>query len=221
MTPSPTSNAESERLIELVVKSPLDIHFTASTKVTVMLIAVAIVIVAWQWWRNHSYFRKFEVDQAEIGIGSTKFKLTPNEVDREIAYKIWVELSTRKIGLEIDLEHDVIFEVYDSWHAFFSVTRELIKDVPVSKFRRKGTQEIIKMSIGVLNDGLRPHLTRWQARFRRWYEQKATHTDFGDHSPQDIQAQFPKYDELRKDLMEVNQRLMAYRKRMFELITSP
>ncbi len=142
----------------------------------------------------------------------------PNETDRQIAYKIWVELSTRKIGLEIDLEHDVVAEVYDSWHTFFGVTRELIKDVPVRKFRRPTTEKIIEMSIEVLNEGLRPHLTKWQARFRRWYERQSNQEDFALKTPQEIQQEFPAFKELSEDLLTVNKKLKAYRTKMRQLI---
>jgi hypothetical protein len=76
-------------------------------------------------------------------------------------------LSTRKIGLQIDLKQDVIVEIYDSWHNFFTITRELIKDIPVSKVQAPSTRKIITLSVNLLNEGLRPHLTTWQARFRR------------------------------------------------------
>ena len=101
-----------------------------------------------------------------MGIGGQKIFLRPNTTDLQIAYKIWVELSTRKIGLPIDLNHDVLLEVYDSWYEFFSVTRNHIKDVPATRFRRKDTEQIIMLSIDILNLEVRPHLTRWQARFR-------------------------------------------------------
>lgn len=66
------------------------------------------------------YFRSraFEIESAEFGFGNGKISLKPNEVDQQIAYAIWVELSTRKIGLSIDPEKDVIYEVYDSWFSF-------------------------------------------------------------------------------------------------------
>jgi len=159
-----------------------------------------------------------EINEAEFGIGQATVKLSPNEVDRQIAYKIWVELSTRKIGLPIDLQHDVISEVYDSWHTFFTVTRELIKDVPVRKFKRRDTERIIRLSIDVLNEGLRPHLTAWQARFRHWYSKKIDHVDFGDKSPQEVQQQFPKFEELSNDMLAVNTRLIAYRRAMYRLV---
>jgi hypothetical protein len=164
--------------------------------------------------------RRFEIDQAQFGLGQQKIILRPNETDRQIAYKIWVELSTRKIGLPVDLDDDVIAEIYDSWYHFFSVTRDLIKDVPVSKFRRKDTEQIIRLSIEVLNQGLRPHLTKWQARFRRWYERALETDESATLHPQDIQKNFADFAELSADMQVVNQRLISYRDKMYELVTN-
>ena len=50
-----------------------------------------------------------------------------------VRIELWVELNTRKIGLEFDQENDVIVEVYDSWYEYFRVARELIKDLPIEK----------------------------------------------------------------------------------------
>ena len=161
---------------------------------------------------------RLELDQAQFGFGNQKLILKPNETDRQLAYRIWVELSTRKLGLRVNLEDDVISEVYDSWYNFFSVTRNLIKDVPVSKFRRKDTEQIIQLSVEVLNSGLRPHLTRWQARFRRWYEKALEQETRAGVAPQDVQKDFPDYDQLRADLERVNERLILYRDKMYELI---
>lgn len=207
-----------DTLLQLTLLHPLEVRFVVSSWVTGALLLFLVLLFIWQGLRYRNLFQKFEIDQAEVGVGTNKLTLLINETDRQIAYKIWVELSTRKIGLPIDLEHDVISEVYDSWHTFFTVTRELIKDVPVNKFRRKDTEEIVRMSIGVLNDGLRPHLTKWQARFRRWYGKATEHSDFIEQSPQEIQQRYPKYDELQADLLAVNQRLMAYRKMMYDLV---
>lgn len=212
------ASSAPEALLQLTLLYPLEVRLVLGSWVTGAILFVLLLLFIWQGIRHRNLFQKFEIDQAEVGIGPNKLKLLINETDRQIAYKIWVELSTRKIGLPIDLEHDVISEVYDSWHTFFTVTRELVKDVPVNKFRRKETEEIVRMSIGVLNDGLRPHLTKWQARFRRWYGKATEHSGFIEQSPQEIQQRYPKYDELQADLLAVNQRLMAYRKIMYELV---
>lgn len=198
--------------------------FSLSLSVSPLLIGVLFaggvfylatrLLMSRTWWRS-----RFEIDEAQFGVGNQKFKIRPNDVDRQIAYKIWVELSTRKIGLKIDLENDVISELYDSWFSFFSVTRELIKDIPISRFQRKDTEQIIRLSIDVLNAGIRPHLTKWQARFRRWYEREIDKDENAHLTPQQIQEAFPDFESLKKDLLIVNNNLMEYRKKMYELVS--
>jgi len=70
----------------------------------------------------------------------------------------------------------------------------------------------------VLNQGIRPHLTQWQARFRRWYENQLKQDANADVPPQDIQKKFPQFAELERDLLDVNQRLINYRQKMYEII---
>lgn len=216
-----STTAQPGSLVSFSVTKQFDVALYVDGFTTGGLAIVVLGGVLWRYWRlTAGRSRDFELDEAEFGLGQQKIKLKPNDDDRQIAYKIWVELSTRKIGLTIDLEQDVITEVYDSWHTFFSVTRELIKDVPVRKYQRDSTAKIVRLSIEVLNEGLRPHLTKWQARFRRWYEHAAKKEDFGSTAPQEIQKQFPAFAELTEDLKLVNERLIAYRNRMHDLMAN-
>jgi len=154
----------------------------------------------------------YEIDEAVIGIGSHKVKIKPNYQDIQIAYKLWVELNTRKIGLTIDLDNDVVNEIYNSWYEFFKLTRESIKEIPVSKIRNnKSTKELVRIAIEVLNEGIRPHLTKWQARFRKWYNAEIEREENRALSPQDIQKKYPKYEELTKEMMEINHKLIEYK----------
>ena len=168
-----------------------------------------------------SFWRKvkvYEIDEAVIGIGDQKVKIKPNYRDMQIAYKLWIELSTRKIGLEIDLDNDVVKEIYDSWYEFFKLTRELIKDIPISKIRKdESTKELVRVAIEVLNEGIRPHLTRWQARFRKWYNTESGRDENRNLSPQDIQKKYPEYEKLTKEMIEVNRQLIEYRKILRQL----
>ena len=198
------------------------LSLSVSSWLVLAIFAFLVVLVLWRWWAGGFTIRSFEIDQAEFGVGKTKFRFRPNLADRQVAYAIWVELSTRKIGLPIDFEHDVITEIYDSWYEFFSVTRELVKGVPIAQVKRDSTQAIIRLSIEVLNEGLRPHLTRWQARFRRWYEHELKRLDQSADEkvidPQQIQVHFPQYDALKDDMERVNQALVRYRAKMRELV---
>lgn len=155
--------------------------------------------------------KSFEIDEAEIGIGNQKIKFKPNYEDIQIAYKLWVELSTRKIGLPIDFEDDVIIEIYNSWYEFFKLTRELIKDIPVSKIRKnESTKKLVNIAIDVLNKGLRPHLTLWQAKFRRWYQIEMESEGGKNVTPQELQKTYPEYKKLIESMKEVNKRLIKY-----------
>jgi hypothetical protein len=177
------------------------------------VLALGIFIGLWQrGWRPYRGVADFEIDEAELGVGSQKVKLRANRDDLKVAYQLWVELSTRKVGLPIDYDDDVIAEIYDSWYQFFGITRDLIKDIPPSKLRSgESIQGLIQLSTDVLNEGLRPHLTRWQARFRRWYENELTNPENLLIEPQELQKRFPRYTELKTDMEIVNARLMYYR----------
>lgn len=157
-----------------------------------------------------------EISETRLGIGSNTITLKPNYVDLQIAYKLWVELSTRKIGLKIDLEDDVINEIYNSWYEFFGITRELIKNIPITKIKSPDTKKIIELSIDILNKGIRPHLTKWQARFRKWYDEEKGKGS----TPQEIQRKFKDYDKLTKDLIELNNNLIEYRSSLRKIIDS-
>lgn len=212
--------SESLSLVKFLIDSDFRVTLEVSPWVFGLVLSVLVAVLIIRWMLSRAGIADYEIDEAEFGIGDQKIKLRPNLVDKQIAYKIWVELSTRKIGLPIELDNDVISEVYESWFSFFSVTRELIKDVPVSKFQRKETEMIIRLSIDVLNHGLRPHLTQWQARYRRWYERELSASGNNDVEPQALQKKYPRYEELSNDLLAVNERLIGYRSRMYRIISN-
>lgn len=190
----------------------------------VWLVPAIIIVTTLMIWVFHSTKtgrlskKTYELSQISVGNGANSVILRPSYGDRELAYKIWVELSTRKIGLAVDPENDVISEIYDSWYSFFQVTREMIKDVPVLQVRNSESQKIINLSVDVLNEGLRPHLTKWQARFRRWYQARIDLEDNFDYHPQDVQKKFPDYDNLIAELLELNGKLEVYRTELRKVV---
>jgi len=186
------------------------------------LVVIAVLAVPlWRWFARGGA-RGWAIDAAVFDFpgGNVSLKrIKPSYADRQVAYAIWVELKTRKIGLPIDLDNDTIAEVYDSWYSLFNITRTLIKTVPVESLTAQSTRAIVDLCVDVLNLGLRPHLTRWQARFRRWYEQElATKTGGAGDDPQTIQRRFPEYKALAADLLLVNEQLIAYRDKMEEIV---
>lgn len=181
-----------------------------------LLILVAVIVILQIVIRTGALHTKYvDVNEITLGIGSSSVKLTYDKSDIEIAYKIWVELSTRKLGIPYDEENDVITEVYNSWYNFFGVTRELLKDIPANNI--KHSSELISLSEKMLNMAIRPHLTKWQAKYRIWYEKRI---ETYEGTPQELQKNYEFYDDLIADLKETNQQLIEYKTLMQKIAFS-
>jgi len=148
-------------------------------------------------------------------VGTAEFR--PNKTDLQIAHKIWTELITRKAAIPIDKENDVIEEIYDSWYTLFQKVREFISEIPADLIRNnKSTKEIVRISTQTLNEGLRPHLTKWQARFRTWSTAKKD--NLMEMTPQEFQKEYPQYKDLIDDLIRINKQLMQYAQELKKII---
>lgn len=199
-----------------IINVSFDGFTTINFSINWIVIAVLVLLVAGVAWGIKKVLpligrRSISVDQASIGIGNSSITLKLNKKDQEIAYKLWVELSTRKIGLPYDEDNDVIAEVYDSWYSFFKIARDLLKDIPVERLAYSG--ELVELTQMVLNDGLRPHLTKWQARYRKWEKQASEK----EGTPQDIQKSYPEYVELIEDLRKTNKKMINYKELMYKI----
>ena len=89
-----------------------------------LFILVAIISKVIKYIINYSRKQSINIDEIELGIGNSHITMKYDAKDKEIAYKLWIELNTRKIGLQYDEEDDVLVEVYDSWYKFFEIARE-------------------------------------------------------------------------------------------------
>jgi hypothetical protein len=206
-------------LLNICVDNEWNLHFEVSVPLVLVVILITAVLLGLWFYVLKRGGSNIEISEAELGIGKQKIKLRPNNLDTQIAYKLWVELSTRKIGLPINLDNDTIVGLYRSWYDFFGITRELLKEIPVSKLRsRKTTSEFVSLTVRILNDGLRPHLTVWQARYHHWHDRAIQDPKYADKTPQELQQKFPQWDELKSDLLKVNVHLVYYTLLLKEMV---
>jgi len=174
----------------------ISVAFNVYATFIILILCLAVYFIKYK-----KIFFNFEIVEMQIKLGNVgNIKLRPNTQVRQIAYQIWVEIKTRKIGLKIDEENDVIVEVFDSWYTFFTLTRKMMHNIPVSLTSNKDTLELIHVIIKVLNDGLRPLLTKWQARFRKWYDMKLQDGTYNKKSPQVIQREFSEFNMMIQEL---------------------
>ena len=134
-----------------------------------------------------------------------------------IAHKAWVEIMTRKVGLLFEEDKDVIVEVYNSWYSLFGIIRDLLKEIEPRK-KDKDLEKLENILIKTLNFGLRPHLTKWQAKYRRWYNQEIEKEVNSQLSPQEIQKKYKRYNELITDLKETNKQMVQFAEELKKLV---
>ena len=182
-----------------------------------VIVGAAAMAIGLYWWRRRSSLQEWEPVQIDVPFGGSKVTIKPNHEVLKIAHQAWTELVTRKAGLEFDESNDVLVEVYDSWYTVFKEIRGLIKSIPVQKLKEStDAQKLSEVLIDILNNGLRPHLTQWQARFRRWYAIELT--KYPDLSPQEIQKQFTGYAELVADLKKVNHQMIQFSEELRKIV---
>jgi len=147
------------------------------------------------------------------------YEIENNYNNIEIAHRVYIELITRKAAILIEPKKDVLVEIYDSWYSLFQITRNELKSFNGKLIKdNKTSKELVKLLTDVLNKGLRPHLTEYQARYRKWYSEQLLLKK--NNSPQEIQKKFKDYDELIKSMSVVNKVLIEYSKQLKKLIES-
>lgn len=173
---------------------------------TLLLIGVLLAFsLNYKWKKN---VKNIRIDGFRIGADIISCDISFNKSVQEIAYKIWIELITRKLAMQINEEKDVIVEVYNSWYVSFTEIRNLLKNIPGDSFRE--ASDLIVLTIKVLNNGMRPHLTSWQAKFRKWFDIESKAEIHKDKSPQEIQKCFPEYNSLIEDMKQTNQLMIDF-----------
>ena len=175
-------------------------QFLAGLGLALVLFFIAILL---RWRRDQPQAVTLSLP---FGLGSMTYNTTPTE--RVAAWKLHVQLVTRKAAIPFDEDHDLIVEVYDSLFELFTITRQLLLDLPLRDF--DPAEGIASLMLRVQNDGVRPHLTRWQADFRRWWDRTAGLDENADKSPQEIQRQYPRYAALIADLKMTNTELSKF-----------
>lgn len=198
-------------LLHLTIESGgISVHLGPMLLMALAVLACALVI----FWIRRMKRRppKWDTTAVTLKFGNVlEMQIRPNHETARIAFQAWVEIRTRKAGLLFEEDHDVIVEVYNSWYTLFGVLRDLTKSIPAHRLRDcRDTCALVESMFKVLNEGLRPHLTRWQAKFRRWYSAALEDDRYKGKTPQDIQRGYPQYGDLVAELKEVNSRFVEF-----------
>jgi hypothetical protein len=146
---------------------------------------------------------------AEVGISIdfgifklvTKWNEDPRQ--RNAAWALYVELATRVATQELDLEYGHVREAFDSLHALFGVTREILRaEGPVVG---ANATTVGGIAVRVLNAGIRPFLAKWHPRLADWEAKRDPSTSARAH-----ERAWPDEAKCRGELFKLQKGLEAY-----------
>lgn len=140
--------------------------------------------------------------------GSATF--VPDETEIKAAWSLFVEISTRVPIQSIDPEYGSIREALTSIYSLFGETRRILAQAGPSVAH--GKDSLAPLAIAVLNNGLRPFLTKWHSELQA-YERKRT----SDKSVVEYERDWAKFDECMTTLRELQENLDRYRTELLKL----
>lgn len=108
--------------------------------------------------KNKSFgqlFEKWHLKSIKLNVKFASMEFAPNDVDREAAWELYVELLTRITTQSLPFSDGDEKTALDSVYSIFPITREILK--------RKGRQCVgfTKVAIPVLNQIIRPFTAKW------------------------------------------------------------
>lgn len=189
--------------------SEIKVNFSLDNIVVILMLIVLgyLIIKAIYNFICNKFKKKLKIVNMNINIANIgSIDITVDSKISKIAHDAWIEIMTRKVGIEFEEDKDVIVEVYDSWYKLFGIIRDLLKEIEL--LDDKNVKKLENVLLDVLNQGLRPHLTTWQAKFRRWYNNALQEKP--DKTPQEIQKEYSEYNNLIADLKNVNQQMLQF-----------
>lgn len=166
----------------------------ALSSTTAFLIALSLIGLLAKWFLG---------DKVEIEINVQSVKITANRKLRDSARVAYVELTSRKIALAFDEENDAISEIYNSFYESFRILRELKKGLS----KNGGEGKLYAYVDDFLECQMRPHLTKYQSRYRTWLNKRCGEKDYIDENS--AQKKYSKYPEIIKEIKVINKSAMS------------
>ena len=103
-----------------------------------------------------------------FGIGSASWEADPTE--RNAAWELYVELVTRVAVQSLHPQEGLVREAMNSLYSLFGSTREILRKAGPKV--GASHDSVGGIAIAVLNNGLRPFLSKWHPLLMEWEEKR-------------------------------------------------
>lgn len=136
-----------------------------------------------------------------FGLGSAEWEADITQ--SRAAWALYVELVTRVAVQELASDSGLVREVLNSLYTLFGTTREILREAgPNVGASRKS---VGGLAIAVLNQGLRPFLTKWHPLLQVWEAQRPEKM-----SPKEHEQHWAEEPKLRQELSQLRAELEVY-----------
>lgn len=144
-----------------------------------------------------------------FGIGGAEWEADPTE--RRAAWALYVELVTRIAVQPLEPDQGSLREALNSLYSLFGSTRQILResgpDVGASHDSVGG------IAIAVLNNGLRPFLSKWHPSLEEWEVQRSDSVSRKAHEKQWVEE-----PQLRRELETLRKDLEQYAMALAEIV---
>ncbi len=150
--------------------------------------------------------------QHEELIGNNRKEMRTLE---DSAWSLYVELMTRIATQPLASKRGLLREALNSLYALFTGTRTILHNAG-AQLAMAGEQPIGLIGISILNDGLRPFMTKWHPLLQQ-YEQGRR----GDKSVYEHEQEWERAEEMRQELARLQEHLEEYAETLAQIVGIP
>ncbi|MER7827325.1 hypothetical protein ABTX85_32720 [Streptomyces sp. NPDC096097] len=147
-------------------------------------------------------------------IGEISGTWQPDDVERQAAWELYVELATRVSVIELGEDEGLLREALSSLYTMFGTTREILRRYgpAVAPHVAPGQVTFGVLAVNVLNLSIRPLLSRWHPLLTAHEAKRPENVDPVTHD-----RQWERAAELRAEIESVRQVLTSLSKALREV----
>ena len=131
----------------------------------------------------------------------------PDDVEKQAAWEIYVELVTRVPLAAPQDERGILREALSSLYSLFQITRTILRRCGPLKAQpdAEQNQSFLYLAVRMLNITLRPFLSMWHPLLKDYEEKRTMSVGVLEH-----EQQWEKYAELRQEIVSLRKALLDY-----------
>ena len=156
----------------------------------------------------------------ELDLKLIKLKADLSDIDRQCAWELYTELSTRRsVTGKLsdpkckDFGGEIYVESLDSLYRFFQESRSIMRKFPVGRLSLDQQNHLGALVFRMMQDVLRPFLEKWHGQFRHWWDNESDN----NLPPFARQATFPKHEDFLRDWTNLRWMMRRVQKRLVEV----